>query len=301
MKRNPITIAVGAVLLLIFILLLFLFQVRQTQVAVVTTFGKATRPITEPGLKFRLPWPIQNVYKFDQRINSLESGIEQVQTSDGYSLLVQVYAGWKISEPQQFFPRFAGSTNQAIKSLQGLLRNAYSGVVGKYPFSAFISTDPKNVKLAEIEQEMLQRVQADARANTYGIEIKFLGIKRLGLPESVTKLVFDTMKSERERLASAIESDGRRQAIEIRSKADSESAKTLAEAEAQATIALGKAEKEAATSFGIFNQEPELAMLLLKLKALEDLLQSRTTLILDDSTIPVDLLRSVPRPGEKKN
>lgn len=301
MKRNPVTIAVGAVLLLIFFLLLFLFQVRQTQVAVVTTFGRATRPITEPGIKLRLPWPIQNVYKFDQRINSLESGIEQVQTADGYSLLVQVYAGWKISQPQQFFPRFAGSTNQAIKSLQGLLRNAYSGVVGKYPFSAFISTDPNNVKLAEIEGEMLERVQADARANSYGIEIKFVGIKRLGLPESVTKLVFDTMKSERERLASAIESDGRRQAIEVRSKADSESAKMLAEADAQATITLGRAEKEAASSFSIFNQEPELAGFLLKLRALEDLLRSRTTLILDDSTVPADLLRSLPQAGGKKN
>jgi regulator of protease activity HflC (stomatin/prohibitin superfamily) len=31
---------------------------RQSEVAVVTTFGKPTRPITEPGAHLRLPPPI---------------------------------------------------------------------------------------------------------------------------------------------------------------------------------------------------------------------------------------------------
>jgi len=292
MKRNPITIGIGTLLLIIFILLLFVFQVRQTEVAVVTTFGKATRPITEPGAYWKWPWPVQKVHKFDNRINDLESRFEQVLTSDGYNLLVQVYAGWRISEPQLFFPRFGGSTNRAIESLEGLLRNAYSGVVGKYPFSAFISTDPKALKFSEIEQEMLKRVQADATANNSGVEIKFLGIKRLGLPESVTKLVFERMESERAVLVSTIEGEATTQSSAIRTRADTESAKLLAEAEAQATKTLGEGEKEAAKSFEVFKQEPDLAIYLLKLKALEQFLQNRTTLILDDSTAPLDLLKS---------
>jgi membrane protease subunit HflC len=294
MKRNPSTLAISALLLLIFIALLFVFQVRQTEVAVVTTFGKATRPITQPGPYWKLPWPIQKVYKFDNRINDLETGLEQVLTSDGYNLLIQVYVGWRINEPQSFFPRFAGSTSDAIKNLQGLVRNAYSGVVGKYPFSAFISTDPKALKFSEIEQEMLKRVQADAGANHYGIEIKFLGIKRLGLPESVTKLVFERMESERAVLVSTIEGEATTQSSAIRTRADTESAKLLAEAEAQATRTLGEGEKEAAKSFEIFKQEPDLAIYLLKLKALEQFLQNRTTLILDDSTSPLELLKSQP-------
>lgn len=44
MKRNPLTLVIGLVLILIFGLLLFTFQVRTTEVAVVTTFGKPTRP-----------------------------------------------------------------------------------------------------------------------------------------------------------------------------------------------------------------------------------------------------------------
>ena len=300
MKRNPLTIAIGALLLFIFLALLFIFQVRQTEVAVVTTFGKATRPITQPGPYFKWPWPIQKVYKFDNRVNELESNLEQVLTSDGYNLLIQVYVGWRISEPQSFFPRFAGSTNDAVKNLQGLVRNSYSGVVGRYPFSAFISTDPKALKFSEIEQEMLKRVQADAGANNYGITIQFLGIKRLGLPESVTKLVFERMESERAVLVSTIEGEATTQSSAIRTRADTESAKLLAEAEAQATKTLGEGEKEAAKSFEIFKQEPDLAIYLLKLKALEQFLQNRTTLILDDSTSPLELLRSQKPAGGTK-
>ena len=49
MKKNLLTIVIGAVLVVIFALLLFVFQVRQSEVAVVTTFGKPVQNITEPG------------------------------------------------------------------------------------------------------------------------------------------------------------------------------------------------------------------------------------------------------------
>jgi len=300
MKRNPI-IAIGALLLLIFVLLLFVFQVRKTEVAVVTTFGRFSRQ-AGPGPHLKWPWPIQSVHKFDQRIHSFEGNenkFETVLTSDGYAMLIKVYVGWNINDPSIFLTRFNGDTRKAENSLAGLIRNAYSGVVGRHPFSHFISTDEKELKFVEIEQEMQSRIQADCRANTNGLDIAFLGIKQIGLPESVTQLVFETMKSEREKLASAIESDGQRQASEIRTKAEFESAKLLAEADAQATKIQGEGEKEAAKSFEVFKQEPELAIFLLKLKALEQFLQNRTTLILDESTAPLDLLKSQ-KPGSSQ-
>src|SRR6185295_4234514 len=301
MKRNPI-IAIGALLLLIFVLLLFVFQVRKTEVAVVTTFGRFSHQ-AGPGPHLKWPWPVQSVHKFDQRIHSFEGNenrFEQVLTSDGYTLLIKVYVGWNIVDPSIFLTRFNGDTRKAENSLAGLISNAYSGAVGKHPFSHFISTDEKELKFVEIEQEMQSRIQADCRANTNGLDIAFLGIKQIGLPESVTQLVFDTMKSEREKLAGAIEDEGQRQASEIRARAEYESIKLLTEADAQATKIQGEGEKEAAKSFEVFKQEPELAIFLLKLKALEQFLQNRTTLILDDSTSPLDLLKSQKPAGGTK-
>ena len=295
MKRNPLILAIGALLLVIFAMLLFAFQVRITEVAVVTTFGRpTTRPIKEPGPYLKLPWPIQKVHKFDQRIHNFESKFEQVLTSDGYSLLIMVYTGWKIDDPALFFPRFSGSTTRAEESLQGLVRNAYSGVVGKHPFSQFISTDEKELKFVEIEKEILQRIQADVRTNRYGLEVRFLGIKKLGLPESVTQLVFDRMQSERSLQEGRIRDEGTRQAEEIRSRANLDSAKMLAGADAEATRIRGLGQAAQAKSLQVFEQDPVLANLLQKLEGLESLLKERATLLLDLNTSPLDLLRTGP-------
>jgi membrane protease subunit HflC len=299
MKTSTINLTIGGLLLLIFVLLLFLFQVRKTETAVVTTFGRVSSP-AGPGAHFRWPWPIQSVHKFDQRVHNFESKFEQVLTTDGNNLLISVYVGWSISDPTVFLTRFNGDRGKAEASLEGLIRNACSGVVGRRAFSNFISTDEKELKFVEIEQEMQTRIQTDCRALTNGLNIAFLGIKRLGLPESVTRLVFERMESERAVLVSQIQGDGERQASELKSRADYESAKLLAEADAQATKTLGEGEKLAARSFETFNQEPDLANFLFKLKALEQFLQSRTTLILDDSTSPLDLLKAPKSDGGKK-
>ena len=73
MNKNPVSIITGGILLFIFAMVLFAFQVRQTEVAVVTTFGRYSESSTktEPGFKFRLPWPIQKVYKFDTEFRTL--------------------------------------------------------------------------------------------------------------------------------------------------------------------------------------------------------------------------------------
>jgi membrane protease subunit HflC len=302
MKRNSLILAIGTLLLVIFVLPLFMFQVRTTEVAVVTTFGHFSR-IAGAGPHFR--WgPAQSVYKFDQRIHTYDSKLEQVLTRDGFSLLIQVYVGWNISDAETFLKRFSSDPETGVEkaqdNLEGLIRNAYSGVVGNHTFPHFVSTDPKELKFVEIEQEMQTRIQADCRAQTNGLNIAFLGIKRIGLPESVTKEVFSRMESERDVLVSSIRGEGERLASEIRSKADSDSARLLAEADAQALKIQGEGEKEAAQSFEVFKQEPELAILLLKYKALEQLLQSRATLILDDKISPIDLMKEQKSAGAKK-
>src|SRR5207248_9177752 len=124
---------------------------------------------------------------------------------------------WKISDPATFFPKFAGgSISEAEKTLEAVVRSAKNEVVGQHPFSDFISTDETKLKFAEIENEILKKAQTRVAANNYGLEIKFLGIKKLGLPESVTQNVFDRMQSERQVLVSKIQFEGEEQAIKIK-------------------------------------------------------------------------------------
>jgi len=294
MTRNSATFAVGILLFIIFGLLLFTFQVRQTEVVVVTTFGKPSRNVTQPGAYLKWPWPIQKVNRFDRRAHSFESKYEETFTSDSFNLLVMTYAGWSISDPSVFFPKFGADPAAAERALEGMVRSAQNAVIGNHSFSHFISTDPTQLKFTDIEGEMLKIVQAQCRANNYGIDVSFLGIKRLGLPESVVESVFETMRSERTRLAKRIESEGAADASRIRAQADSEAAKILAEADARATGIRSQGEAEALKYYQVFEQSPELAKFLQTWNALEAILKERATVILDPNTPPWNLLQELP-------
>src|SRR5947207_672706 len=126
MKQNKITLVTSGVLLLIFLCMLFTFQVRQTEMAVVTTFGRYSRSITNAGLQFRLPWPIQKIYTFDNRLQTFESKIDQPITQDLISLLISVYVGWRITDPKLFLESFNGDITKAEQTLEPIARNAKS-------------------------------------------------------------------------------------------------------------------------------------------------------------------------------
>jgi membrane protease subunit HflC len=292
MKRTPIIITVVALLIIIFGAILFFVQVRKSTVVVITTFGKPTRTLDQPGLYVKWPPPIQQAYVFDQRIQNFEDKFDQALTADGSSLLTMVYVGWKINDPQAFFPKFAnGSVSEAEKKLEGLIRSAKSAVVGQHPLADFVSTDPKQLKFEAIEHEILTKVQNQVNEKNYGIELEFLGIKKLGFPESVTAEVFKRMTSERGVLSSKILSEGDSEAAKIRHTADSKSAEMLANADAEATRIKGDAQAEAAKSFVVFQQNPELANFLLSLNALELSLKDRATLIFDQHSQPFNLFQ----------
>jgi modulator of FtsH protease HflC len=150
------------------------------------------------------------------------------------------------------------------------------------------------LKFGEIEQEILKRLQADTEASNYGLNIQFLGIKKLGLPESVTEKVFEQMRSERQLLETRIRNEAEQEASNIKSKADAESSRVLNEAEAKAKRIISDGEREASQYFEVFKQEPALASFLLKLSGLEAFLKEKTTLVLDLDSSPLELLKGVP-------
>jgi modulator of FtsH protease HflC len=292
MKRNYLTLAVGLILVLIFGTLLFSFQVRQTEVALLTTFGKPTRDIHDPGLYLKLPWPIQRVQKFDKRIHNFEDRDEQTITRDGYHVRIMTYLGWSITDPAIFRERFDGSTTRAQGVLEGFARTAKNAVVGRHPFSSLISTDTNQLKFVEIESEMLDIIRPLARQN--GMEVNFIGIKTLGLPEAITRSVFDRMREERQRHVQRLQAEGESRAAQIRSEADRERTIILSKAQAEASRIRGRADAEAAPFYAELEQSPELAIFLMRLNALEISLKERATLMLDTRTSPYDLLNGLP-------
>jgi modulator of FtsH protease HflC len=295
MNKNVMTYAIGAVLVVIFALLLFVFQVRQSQTAVVTTFGRPVRNITEPGAYFKWPWPIQRVYKFDDRIQNFEDKFAETLTADQNMLVTSVYVGWQISNASAFLNHFRdGSVPAAQALLESLLRSANQSIVGKHSLSDFVNADPAALKFDEIQSQIEQAVQDELATNNCGIRLEFLGLKRFELPQGVTQTVFDRMKNERQVLINHEQNEGEARAQEIKAAADRQAADTIANAEAAATRIRAEGEAEAANTLPIFQRNPQLANYLLRLDALQQSLNQKSTLIFDERTPPFDLFSHLP-------
>jgi len=289
MKQNKITLVTSGVLLVIFLCMLFTFQVRQTEVAVVTTFGRFSHSVTNAGFQWRLPWPVQKVYWFDNRLQTFESRIDQPITQDQISLLISVYVGWRITDPKLFLESFNGDITKAEQTMEPIARNAKNGVIGLHRFGDLISTNQADLKFDQIEKEMFDAMQGRTKSN-YGLAIESLGIKQINLPDSITTTVLERMKKERETLLATHQSEGDREGKNIKAKADTAANDIIARANAEKEKIIGQAEQKAAEYYAQFEKNPDLAKYLFELKAVEQSLKERSSLILGPQTPPFNLL-----------
>ena len=79
------------------------FVVDQRQIGVVYALGEIREVIAEPGLKFKLPPPFQNVVFLDKRIQTLDNtDIRPIFTAEKKTLLIDWLVKWRISDPRQF-------------------------------------------------------------------------------------------------------------------------------------------------------------------------------------------------------
>ena len=70
---NKLGFAITTILVGLAILASTLFVVDQRQFGVLYSFGQIKEVITEPGLRFKLPQPFQNVVFLDRRVLTLDS------------------------------------------------------------------------------------------------------------------------------------------------------------------------------------------------------------------------------------
>lgn len=107
MKRLVIIVLAG-VLLVVLLAFSMTYQVRFTEAAVLTTFGKASDDSLklDPGLKFKWPSPIQSVTKYDTRLRVVQTRQTQA-ASDNRQIIVEAACFWRAKKPLRFFERFS--------------------------------------------------------------------------------------------------------------------------------------------------------------------------------------------------
>lgn len=213
-----------------------LFTVNQTQQAIVLQFGDPKRVVTTPGLHVKLPF-IQNVLFYEKRVLNLDPDVERVLLSDQKPLLVDTYARYRITDPLKFYQ--AVRTESGLNApLGNIINGAVRAVLGNVTLSSVLSGER-----TEIMGEIRRRVNERA-ANTFGIDVVDVRIRRSDLPEETSQAVFDRMKSEREREAAEFRAQGFEQAQRIRASADREATVIRAEAKREADILRGEGEAQ---------------------------------------------------------
>ena len=288
-KHVP-TLLLGLAVAAILLIAVFSFQLNQTETAVVTTFGRPAQ-VTEPGLHFRWPFPFQRIYRFDKRIRSFEGGagkLEETTTSDGHNILVGIYVDFKIGDVEKFFVTFENITN-AEDQLNSWMRSAKNAAFGQYRFNQIVNTDPKQMKLTEIQNRIKDELVR--KTSGYGLNILRVGINTINVPKTVSEKVFARMIAERKLVADKYIAEGNSEARKIRIEADSARTIKLADAEAKAKEIRAEGDVEAAKSYEIFQKNPELAKFLRKLDSLREIMRGRTTVVIDTNTAPFDLLK----------
>ena len=291
MKKNRLTVLVGALIGSVLLAYMFAFQVRYDQVAVLTTFDKATQHAVkrDPGLYFKLPWPVQKVQRYSTRLRLLEHRLSQVSTNDGKSVVVQTYLVWRVDDPLVFFVNLQNAA-LAQGKLAPLLSEEISSTIGRYRMAQLVNTDQDQVKLAQIEDDTLKKLEQRLEALGYGVRAEKVGIRRLVLPQENTQQVFETMRQARQRLASNARVSGQARASAIISQANSASRRILAFAQRRAQAIRAKGDQEAAGYYSAFNQDEPLAIFLRRIQTLEKILPHNTTFVLDANQLSLQQL-----------
>ena len=260
MMKLLITALVVFVVVLI-MLSSFLFTVDETEQVVVQRFGEIRRVITEPGLYFKQPF-IENVTRFDRRIQLYDIPTERIYTMDKKTLLVDTYAMWRI-EDAELFVMTMRTVNNALTRIDDVVYSNVRNVFGKVDFDDIIS---------EKRSELLETVTDQARAEVkqFGIDLVSVRVKRADLPDENREAVFERMRSERIREAGLIRAEGEREATEIRAEADKEAQLIIAEATKQAQILRGQGDADSLTIFAsAYRQDPEFFEFLKRMEVYE--------------------------------
>jgi membrane protease subunit HflC len=287
-RRSVLLTAVAIVAVLL--LSTVTYQVDQlSDIVLVKTFFQVSSPplmgAKDAGLRFKWPYPIQSLTRYDARDSILEDPYEQILTKDNQSIILNTFCNWRI-EDAVTLDRRVSSAEKAQASLRALLKTVKGNVIARYNMGDIINTDPSKMKLGQIESDILAGVSEPAMRE-YGIRVTNVGVKVLGLPEGVSQAVIDNQIKERQQEAANYSSAGDAQATAITKRAQSASEEILAFANRRAEFIRTEGKRDAARYYGTFHQNERLAMYLRALDSIKrEIGSGRAVFVLDSSQNP---------------
>ena len=251
---NRIGFLITSVLIALYFLASTVFVVDQRQVGVLYSFGQIKSVVTEPGLHWKLPRPLENVVYLDKRILTLDSpDTGSIQTAEKKNVVVDWLVKWRISDAKQFIRNSGTNTTNVEQRLTSVVQDALNSEITKRTVRDVLATEREAVM-----QGVKGRLAEDAR--NFGIEIVDVRVKRVDFPASVVDSVYQRMQSERQQVASELRATGEAEGEELRANAERQRDEVLASAYAVAEKIKGEGDAQASSLYAqAFGKDPAFA------------------------------------------
>ena len=220
--RNPVTLGIAALLVLILLASTFAI-VPETKQVVILRFEQPQRTVnayqkgerfgnTGAGLIAKIPF-MDRIVWVDKRILDAEYENQQVLSSDQLPLIVDAYARFRVVDPLRMVVT-ARSETGVTDALVQLLGTSIRNELGNQPFKVLLT--PERDKVMDNIQNRLQRL-----ASQYGVEIVDVRIKHADLPSGTPlESALKRMKTQRQQQALTIRAEGAKEAKIIAAEAE---------------------------------------------------------------------------------
>ena len=277
---NRIGFYVAGALIALMVAFSTLFIVDQRQFAVIYALGEIKEVVSEPGLKFKLPPPFQNVVFLDRRTQTLDSPeTRPIFTAEKKSLVIDWLVKWRITDPKQFIRNNGTEMRNVEARLSPIVQAAFNEEVTKRNVREMLATERDKVM-----QGVMARLADEAKS--FGIKIVDVRIKRVDFAVNITDSVYRRMESERKRVANELRSTGAAEGEKIRADADKQREVIVAKAYRDAQTVKGDGDAKASSLYAeSFGRDPQFAQFYRSLEAYRSTFRSKNdVMVLDPSS-----------------
>ena len=265
-----------AILAVIWLTGQFVFVVFEFDKAVVLQFGKLVKSDIKPGLHFRVPF-VDEVRRFDGRIQTLDTRAERYPTVEKKSVMVDLYAHWKITDVARYYTATGGDAMRAELLISQRINEGLRNQFGVRTLHEVVSGE-RDALMVNMTQKL-----TDISSKELGIEVVDVRVKRIELPDEVSVDVYNRMNSERAREARKHRSEGKEVAEGIRADADRQKIVLEAEAYGEAEKIRGEGDAKATAIYAAaYGKNSELFNFTRSLQAYRDSFSSGTNMLVLD-------------------
>jgi len=289
------------------------FVVGETDQVVITQFGRIVRePITEPGLRFKLPF-IEKANFFPKNIQEWDGEPGQIPTLDKTFIWVDAFARWKIVDPVKFFQTVNNRFN-ATSRLNDIIDPAVRNFITSHRLIDAVRKSNRELDITEVgledhekkpqvyvitlgREKITQGVleQAQPKFAQFGIELVDVKIKGINYVEEVRKSVYDRMIAERKQIAEKFRSEGKGEAQKVLGQKERDLQLITSEAYRIAQEVKGKADAEAAKIYAeAYGVDPDFYAFTQTLEAYNESLGKDSSLLLSTDSELLKYFKGIP-------